>query len=107
MADLAFLPVQEGSGSTSVLMLLHGIGGNERSITPIASGIDPRLTVISVRAPLTMGPASFAWYPTTFGPSGPVIDAEDAEQGRQALLKFITDFRAERNIQNIYLMGFS
>jgi phospholipase/carboxylesterase len=107
MANLVFLPIQQGSEPAAVLMLLHGIGANERSVTPIASGVDPRLTVISVRAPLTMGPTSFAWYPTHFGPNGPVIDADDAEQGRQALLKFIEDYRAEHNVKNVYLMGFS
>jgi phospholipase/carboxylesterase len=88
-------------------MVLHGIGGNEQSIAPIATGVDPRLTVISVRAPLPMGPVAFGWYPTRFTPEGPVIDAAEAEQGRRALVSFIETYRAEHQVQRLYLMGFS
>ena len=107
MADLGYLSVRQGTDPTSVLMLLHGIGGNEQSIAPIADGADPRLTVISLRAPLTMGPISFAWYPTHFGANGPVINAEDAERGRKALVDFLAAYREEHEIKNLYLMGFS
>lgn len=107
MADLFVLPVQKGSDPSSVLMLLHGIGGNEQSIASIASGADTRLTVVSVRAPLQMGPAAFGWYPTHFGPNGPVIDGAEAEQGRKRLLDFIEDYRLKNEVRRLYLMGFS
>jgi phospholipase/carboxylesterase len=107
MANLTFHPIQQGSDPRSVLMLLHGIGSNEQNIASIALGVDPRPTVISVRAPLQMGPSSFAWYPTHFGPTGPVIDATEAEHGRRELLHFIEEYRAEHDARQVYLMGFS
>ena len=107
MADLPFSITQQGSDSRTVLMLLHGIGANEQSVAPLTTGADQRLNVISVRAPLQIGPLSFAWYPTTFGPNGPVIDAKQAEQGRRDLLCFIEQYRKEHDIDHLYLMGFS
>jgi phospholipase/carboxylesterase len=107
VADLTYLTLQQDTDPTSVLIGLHGIGGNEQSIAPTATGVNPRLPVISVRAPLQMGPVAFGWYPTQFGPEGPVIDADEAEQGRRALVSFIETYRAEHQVQRLYLMGFS
>ena len=107
MANLNVLAVKQGSDSTSVLMLLHGIGGNEQSIAALSNGVDPRLNVISVQAPLRMGPAAYAWYPTHFGPNGPVIDGDEANLGRRRLLEFLKGYRAEHKVRRLYLMGFS
>ena len=107
MTDLHILPVRGGSDPSSVLLLLHGLGSNEVSIAPLAEGADARLEVISIRAPLKVGPSAFAWYPTQFGPEGPVIDAAEAEKGRRQLLEFLERFSAQQRTQKLFLMGFS
>jgi phospholipase/carboxylesterase len=107
MTDLGFVPIQQGSDPHSVLMLLHGIGGNEQSVASLAAGADPRPTIISVRAPLIMGPSSFAWYSTSFSANGPLINAREAEQGRRELLRFAEEYRTRNDVQRLYLMGFS
>ena len=44
-----------------MLLLLHGRGADEADLLPLADSLDPRLFVVSVRAPLPLGPG-FAWY---------------------------------------------
>lgn len=71
------------------LLLLHGVGGNETDLTPLAENLDPRIEVLLVRAPLALGPGRFAWFPVRFGAQGPEIDAGRAELSRQALLALV------------------
>ena len=41
--------------------MLHGRGADEADLIGIVEALDPRLAVVSVRAPLRWGPG-FAWY---------------------------------------------
>lgn len=43
------------------LLLLHGRGADEADLLSLADELDPRLFVVSARAPLPLGPG-FAWY---------------------------------------------
>src|SRR3712207_4936856 len=49
---------QEG---TPGLLLLHGRGADEADLMGIEGALDPRLTIVSARAPFRFGPG-FAWY---------------------------------------------
>src|ERR1700694_3930612 len=42
------------------LLLLHGRGADERDLLGLADELDPRLFVVSARAPLRLGPG-YAW----------------------------------------------
>jgi phospholipase/carboxylesterase len=101
------VPTQGSPSRTAVLMLLHGVGSNEQNMIPLAQGADERLAVISVRAPLAMGPGAYAWFPVQFTAAGPVLDAAAAERSRGLLLEFIDQYKAEHGVQEVYLMGFS
>ena len=92
-----------------VLILLHGVGSNEQDLFALAPKLDPRFTIVGVRAPLTRGPGSYAWFPVQFVPGGFVIDPEAAEQSRQLVLQFTGEVVAEHDLdpQRAYLMGFS
>jgi phospholipase/carboxylesterase len=96
-------------GAPPMLLLLHGVGSNERDLFSLAPQLDPRLLVLSARAPHTRAPGSYAWFAVQFTPSGPVIDPEQAEASRIALLRFIAEAAAAYGAdpRRVYLMGFS
>ena len=92
-----------------LLLLLHGVGSNEHDLFELAPFLDKRFLIISVRAPNTLGPGSFAWFEVNFTPQGPAINPEQAEASRETLIIFIkeaiTTYGA--NPKQVYLMGFS
>ncbi len=92
-----------------LLLLLHGVGSNERDLFGLAPLLDPRLIVVSLRAPNTLAPGSYAWFHVDFTPQGPVIDPQQAEQSRQILIETIGQAVAAygANPKQVYLMGFS
>lgn len=101
------LPV--GERKAPCLILLHGVGSNEVHLADFARRQDPRLAVILVRAPLEMSAARFGWFQVRFTMGGPVIDAEQAERARQALVAFIDGLPAEYGIdkRRVWIAGFS
>ena len=92
-----------------LLMLLHGIGSNEHDLYGLAPFLDERFLVISVRAPNTLGPGSYAWFEVDFTAQGPVINPEQAEISRKTLITLlneaVTSYGADP--ERVYLMGFS
>jgi phospholipase/carboxylesterase len=101
-------PVIE-AGTPPLLLLLHGIGSNEHDLFGLAPFLDQRFLIISVRAPNTLGPGSYAWFEADFTPQGPVINPEQAEASRKTLITFlreaVTAYGADPG--RVYLMGFS
>jgi len=101
-------PMSE-AGTPPLLLLLHGVGSNEHDLFELAPFLDKRLLIISVRAPNTLGPGSYAWFEVGFTPQGPVINPEQAEASRETLITFlqeaITAYGADP--KQVYLMGFS
>ncbi|MCS6522449.1 alpha/beta hydrolase [Curtobacterium citreum] len=93
-------PADERAG-TPLLVLLHGVGSNERDLLGIAPALPPAWTAASLRAPMPWGPG-FSWYPlgTPGSPAvGPVDDAVDE------VLAWIDDVAADH--PRIGLLGFS
>jgi phospholipase/carboxylesterase len=52
---------QPGGGRPPGLLLLHGRGADELDLLGLAGALDPRLTLISARAPFPLGPG-YHWY---------------------------------------------
>ena len=92
-----------------LLVLLHGVGANERQMAQLAPAFDPRFIVVSARSPLTLGPDSFAWFHVTFTPQGPVLVTEELEAGWALLARFIDEAVAEYDADpaRVYVAGFS
>ena len=44
------------TGTPPLLLLLHGIGSNEHDLFGLAPFLDKRFLIISVRAPIALGP---------------------------------------------------
>src|SRR5690349_8842275 len=66
-----------------LLLMLHGVGANERDLFPLAPELDPRLQILSLRAPLTRGPNSYAWFTVAFLPEGYKIAPEQLDASRK------------------------
>ncbi|HUR25797.1 MAG TPA: alpha/beta fold hydrolase [Candidatus Thermoplasmatota archaeon] len=102
-------PARPGPGKPPVLILLHGVGSNERDMASLAPAMDPRFLVVSVRSPIELGPDAFAWFHVTFNARGPAIDAKEAAAGWKALNQFIREVVAKYagDATRVYVAGFS
>ncbi len=96
------------SRKSPLLVLLHGVGGQEDDLLELANHFDERFTIISVRAPFEQSPTSFAWYRIS-----PFLDehnyfVDDAEESRVKLIKFIQETVSTNDIdpRQVYLLGF-
>jgi phospholipase/carboxylesterase len=92
-----------------VLVLLHGLGSNERDLLGLGAGLDPRFELISLRAPRPMGPDAFGWFDVTFKPEGPVHDGPQAETARRAIVRFLEELKRRPGVdaERVFLLGFS
>lgn len=92
-----------------LLVLMHGIGGNERHGAALAPAFDPRFVVVSVRSPIALGPNAFAWFNLRFTPQGPVIVAAEAEAGWHAVVAFAREATAAYGADpaRVFVGGFS
>lgn len=92
-----------------LLALLHGVGSNERDLFSLAPQLDPRMRIVSARAPLTRAPGSYAWFHVQFVPGGFVIDPAQLDASRQTLATFLDEAVAayDADPARVYLFGFS
>ncbi len=91
------------------MLLLHGFGGDETSLYFMSSKLDGRFFFVSARAPYEIGAGSYAWFHVAFDPAGNVIEPDEAEESRLALLGFIDELVDAYGVDpgRVYLMGFS
>lgn len=97
------------SAKPPLLLLLHGVGSNERDLFGLAPALDPRFLILSLRAPNPLGPESFAWFQIRPTPQGNVINPAQAEASRGTLIELIPQAVAAygADSEQVYLMGFS
>lgn len=101
-------PRASSPGKPPLLVLLHGVGGNETSLQPLADFLDPRFHVVSVRAPVEVQPGGYGFFHVRFTPD-PVIVPEEAEASRQTLIEFLPRLVREHDLDpdRVFLLGFS
>lgn len=96
----------KGNDSTKpVFLLLHGTGGNENDLMPLAAHIDPEASVLSVR-----GNVSENGMPRFFKRlSEGVFDMEDLRFRTQELYEFIGEAAKENDFDrsNVIAIGYS
>lgn len=109
LRHIARPPEQKDEGKPPVLMMLHGVGSNERDLFRLASSLDPRLYVLSLQGPEPMGPDQHGWYDLNFAPDGPKPDPGQIEETRQTLVSFIERAATHYPVDpgRVYLFGFS
>jgi len=93
----------------ALLVLLHGVGGNETNLAGLGAAMDPRIASVRPRGPLTYSPGCHAWFDVQFGPFGPVIDAGQAEAGRAQLAALVHSLQGELGLgrDRTVVAGFS
>lgn len=104
------IPARQRAGTKSpVLLMLHGVGSNEQDLVTLAKHFDPRFKVYSLRAPLVLSSASFAWFHVNFTAQGPIHNKEEAEASRLLLKNFILKLKEMPDVdpEQIFLLGFS
>jgi phospholipase/carboxylesterase len=93
----------------ALLLLVHGVGGNETNLAPLADHVGDDTLVILPRGPLTLGAGQHAWFEVAFGPQGPRPDLAAAERSRLQLADFIAGLQAESGVSpsRTVVAGFS
>lgn len=92
-----------------LVILLHGVGGNEQNLFSFAPALPDNFVVVAARGPLTFGAGSYAWFQVDFSTGKPQINEKQAESSRLLLIDFIDDLKKEIdfNSEQVFLMGFS
>lgn len=100
----------QATGATRLLLLLHGVGGNELNLLPVGEQLaDAHTLVLPVRAPLVFSPAGFGFYQVDFSSGKPVFNHTQQLEGQRLLLRFMQEASAQYGIPagQVYLLGFS
>lgn len=94
---------------TSLLILLHGVGGNEAQLAELARTAGRDVLVVLPQGRLAFGPGQFGWFRVAFTPSGPQIVPEEAEASRLALIQWIAALQRQHDIppSRTVVAGFS
>jgi phospholipase/carboxylesterase len=95
--------------SPPLLVLLHGIGADEHDLFSLVTELDPRFTVVSVRAPRRYQ-TGYSWFDIAWRPDGTVVP--NVAQARESLANFVrwlsaAPGRLGADPKRIYLLGFS
>lgn len=106
---LVFRTNAPGTKARRLLILLHGVGGNETNLATLCSTIALDTRIVLARGPLTLGPAQHAWFHVSFGPKGPRPDLAAAESSRVQLATFVAQMQAKFSIpaSETVVAGFS
>ena len=102
-------PRQPTDGPPPLLIVLHGYGSNEHDLFGLAPYLDARFQIVSARAPHMLMPGGYAWFELGWTATDIVINAEQAEQSRALLIRFIGEALAAYggDPARVYLLGFS
>jgi phospholipase/carboxylesterase len=94
---------------TRLLVLLHGVGGNELQLSSLGAAVDGHTLVVLPRAPHAIGEDAYGWFRVAFTAQGPRIVPEEAEGSRLALIAFIGQLQRRHGIapSHTVVAGFS
>lgn len=99
----------EDTDHPGLLILLHGVGGNEENLFGLTAALPKDMVIVAARGPYTLGVDRYAWYQVDFSSGKPVIDAEQAEKSLLVLKLFINQLAELYPIDRskVYMGGFS
>lgn len=100
------------STNTPILILLHGLGSNEKDLFSFAKFVPKNWLVVSVRAPFDYAKKpsdKFKWYDLKLTPKKHITNYKEVANSEQLLLKFIKQIKSKYNIKDskIVMGGFS
>ncbi|MYL32836.1 carboxylesterase [Pontibacillus yanchengensis] len=96
---------QQGAQDAPVLLLLHGTGGNERDLLPLAEMIDSGASVLSVRGNISENGMPRFFKRLREG----VFDEEDLQFRTKELAEFLDEMAEEHQFDrsNVIAVGYS
>ena len=97
------------SAKPPVIILLHGVGSNEKDLFSFANHLPDHFLVISARAPYTIGRDSYSWFEIDLSTGKAIINKVQAEKSRNTLIQFIGQLKEQYPFdeKQVYLCGFS
>lgn len=107
---LAFRTLQPAPPKpVSLLVLLHGVGGNEGNLAALGAETSGDTLVVLPRGPIALGPQAFGWFRVAFTGQGPQIVASEAEASRRALIDFVGQLQQAHGVDAAHTVvaGFS
>ena len=93
-----------------LLVLMHGVGSNERDLFSLAGQVPDRFCVLSLRAPNRMGPGAFSWFDFSIEPGGTrAIDAVQEAASRALVAQVLVMASQQLGIppERVVVGGFS
>jgi len=103
-------PIDLKDGTAPLLIMLHGYGSNEEDLFSFSSELNPKLRIVSFRAPLNLGMGGYAWYSINFdADQNKFSDLEQAQNSMTKLKQEIEDLQHSygNTQENTFLLGFS
>jgi phospholipase/carboxylesterase len=99
----------EGTDKPALIVLLHGLGSNEKDLFSLADQLPKSHLVVSVRAPFDYGAGAYAWFNVHFTSGAPIIDTIQFEQSLVRLSQFLDELKNTEsyNAEDVTFMGFS
>ena len=90
-------------------ILLHGLGADEQDLFGLAPFLDPRLVVVSARAPYEAQPMGRSWFDIDWAEAPPRIDFQHVVASRSAVLGLVGEAAAAQGADpsRVWLVGFS
>lgn len=89
------------------IILLHGVGSNEKDLFGIANLLPDDLYVISPRGQFALGGDRYAWYQVDFSTGKPIYNAAQEASSRKLLSTFIDQMKEKYQLQEVVVGGFS
>jgi phospholipase/carboxylesterase len=95
-----------GAGPHPTLILLHGRGTDENDLLGLTSSFDPRLLVVSIRAPYRFLYGGYTWF-DLYEQSR--VNIDQLIEGCNALIRCLDDVQQKYSVdlKRIFLFGFS
>ncbi|HQR29084.1 MAG TPA: prolyl oligopeptidase family serine peptidase [Anaeromyxobacteraceae bacterium] len=102
-------PPRAASRRPPLAILVHGLGADEHDLFGLAPWLDPRLVVVSVRAPREAFPMGHSWFDIDFSQDPPRLDLGHVIQSRDLLVRFAGEAAQAHGADpsRIFLVGFS
>jgi phospholipase/carboxylesterase len=103
------LPPRVPSARPPVLVVMHGLGADERDLLGLAPELDPRLMVVSLRAPRPYEYGGFAWFDIGWDEAGVHANEAMAVESRGLVGETLTALPNELGFEpeQLFVGGFS
>ncbi len=94
------------AGPHPTLILLHGRGTDENDLLSLASSFDPRLLIVSIRAPFKFPYGGYTWFDLD---EQNRVNTDQLIEGCDALIHCLDDIQQKYlvDLRRIFLFGFS